>query len=968
MALLDRFFKPKWQHPDAQVRKQALQTLDEKDPVLVQLARTDDDPGLRRAALGRVNDLDLLRQIAEQDSEAGVREYAQARFRKLMAGGSDNSPALEQRLKLFEQIQSPELTEFLITNGTEAELRLAALEQTRSESLLGDLAINDPSLKVRSAALERIQNQDILQNVAKKSRNRDKRISKVARERLEQQQAEQQRNEAIEQICDEIEHLNWDGETGPGAARFAKLEEQWRNLDTFASDQARQRYQQGHERFLKLLKESAQERSARQALYQKLEQLLKQLNNHLEHPSDAEREDTTPDVIASTLAQIGQDWQALGEIAAHDLESQRLQRHFEQLSQTIKAQQQQLQQNHQQAQQRQTVMRAAGKLLEQSGQVLESDIRQLQQRWQRLPPLANAALLRPLQTEFDSLVERLYTRLQRQTQQKGQELEEIQGIVDNLEQALDDGELQQAIEFDQQARARLKENISLSRQQIAELRDRIQTCAGLINRLRSWRRWGTNRVRENLCEEMEALNNVPAELQNPVELARLIRAARNTWQNLDNREGAAPRALWKRFNDACEKAYEPCRVYFDEQSQERQSNLEKRTALCERLESFEADTDWEGEGEVDWRAVGRFERDIQKQWRKLGPVNRSDRKKIDQRYDSALQQLRKRLKPQVERDLQRRQALIRQVEGLLESDDLNQAIEQVKKLQTQWQPEMQASRRKEQALWKQFRAACDAIFERRQQQREAMDAERQNNLQQKEALCLQLEELAQQGPEILQMRNQVDEIREQWSGLGMVPKNAVQSIERRFNKALDQFDKNCTKQQQALARAEMDGLAEHARLCRSVEALLIDVDAGTGETDTAKALQTIEQQWSQLPKLKASLLEPVQKRFDSACQAVNDHDKRQQLLQTLQNNQAKKQRLCLQLEIARGAETPAEFAQERLEYQVARLSETMVTRSSASQNQALAESAALEREWYALGSLPIEQDLAMEERFFRALG
>jgi hypothetical protein len=53
MALLDRFFKPKWQHPNPQVRKLALQALDPRDPVLLQLAREDEDPGLRREALGR---------------------------------------------------------------------------------------------------------------------------------------------------------------------------------------------------------------------------------------------------------------------------------------------------------------------------------------------------------------------------------------------------------------------------------------------------------------------------------------------------------------------------------------------------------------------------------------------------------------------------------------------------------------------------------------------------------------------------------------------------------------------------------------------------------------------------------------------------------------------------------------------------------------------------------------------------
>jgi hypothetical protein len=962
MALLDRFFKPKWQHPNPQVRKQALQTLDAKDPVLLQLAREDEDPGLRRAALGRLNDLQLMQQIAREDNEAGVREYAQARFRKLMLGNDSDSPGLEQRLDLLKQVTSAELVEYIAAHAAEAELRLQALCKVQTPSLFADLAIADPAAKVRTAALERVEDPADLERIARQARNRDKRISKIARERLQAQRSERQRSDSIQQVCIAMENLNWDGETGPAAARFVKLEEQWRDLEASAPDDIRQRYQQAHAQFFRRLQESAGRRAARQTLCRSLQEQIEQLQNKTNQVTEDPQQPAGQ--IQALVESTVHSWSEIGDIDVYDLESQRLQRQFEQLCQTLRTSGQRLRHDHEQLHQRQAVLKAADELLQQAGQVLEADVNELRQRWQRLPRLDNPVLLRDLQTRFEHQLERLQTRLQHQAQQKGQELATLQELLEQLEQALDAGELQQAIDLDGQARENLRSNISLSRHQMARLQERLQDSAATINRLRSWRRWGTNQVRENLCEEIESMIGVS---DNPLDRSRLIRAARTTWKNLDGTEGVAPRPLWKRFNDACERAYEPCRDYFDTQAKERLLNLEKRTALCVRLENFIAETDWDDT--VDWRHVGQFERDMQKQWRKLGVVNRSDRKAIEQRYQTALQQLQDRLKPQLERDLQRRRGLIKQVEQLIEHDDLNEAIERVKHIQTQWQPEVLASKRREQTLWKQFRAACDAIFERRQAAREVMDAERQANLEQKTALCERIEQLTHQLGEqavstVVQARAEIDQIQQQWDTIGSVPKNALRTLERRFNTARNQFEQNCLRQERLEKRAEMEGLKQRASLCRQLETLLSVTAAGKIAGDLAQ----IRRQWDELPSLKSSLTGPLDERFSVACHAADVEADRASLVQSLHDNQTKKQQLCLRMEIAAGSETPPEFAQQRLEYQVARLSESMVERRAVTdEEKARAEAQEIEREWYATGVLPSDQDQRLEQRFQQAL-
>ena len=83
--ILNRFFKPKWQHSDPQVRKQAVGEISSVDPVLVQVARQDRSPEVHCAALERLSELSLLQQIARQDADPAVREAAESRCREPLA-------------------------------------------------------------------------------------------------------------------------------------------------------------------------------------------------------------------------------------------------------------------------------------------------------------------------------------------------------------------------------------------------------------------------------------------------------------------------------------------------------------------------------------------------------------------------------------------------------------------------------------------------------------------------------------------------------------------------------------------------------------------------------------------------------------------------------------------------------------------------------------------------------------------
>lgn len=953
--ILSRFLKPKWQHADPETRKQAVQGLENNDPTLHELAQQDPDLTVRCTALERICDLDFLENLARNDANTDIQTAAAARYRTLLAGQAADSPILAKRLEQLRCGSNPDIVDYLLRHAVEPELRLAALAKIHEESTLTEIAQQDSHSDVRLAALERVCDPQLIDQIARHNRNRDKRLYRRARERLDALTTAQTSAAHREHLCAEMENLQWDGESGANAGRFPKLEQEWRDQEATAPSEWRERFAQARAHFLAARQASVSRRNQRLELAASLDALLERLH-----------QETEPNVEISAAIHYATHeapaaWVQFGP--AQDAEIRRLEERFQQRIQDIQEQERILQRNHARAERLRDLLQQTEILLSQPSEVHDSEIKQLRQRWEALEHPESRLLTHELQSRFDGLLAQLRTRLQRQVQQRDQEWQELQDIVRQLETAAEEGELQCATELQEQARYRFKHNIGLSRAQMASIEERLQACLSRLNELRDWRRWGAYQAREQLCAAAETLIDLQAE---PPEIAQRIQQARNAWKDLDRHEGAAPKTLWKRFNHACERAYAPCQAYFEAQNRERRLNLEKKQAICNQLEQFEANTDWQT---VDWREADRLRRRAQEHWYKSGPVNRTDRKTLDRRFQHILQRLDHRLDAERDRELQRRQQLIRKVQALVDSSDLRAAIEAAKRAQAEWHPTVQVPPHQEQALWKEFRAACDAVFARRQAEQQAIDAERQSHLHQKRALCAEIESLAaldniEQFP---QARTRLQTAQKEWETIGSVPKTDQQTLDQRFESAVRQFNLQERILRQANARQAFENLHQRARLCAQLEALLATVSAATTTDDVAATLAKAQEIWPTLPALPAAARDPMQQRFETIVQTLTHADTHAiQALQTqLERNLEQKRIGCVCMEIAAGIESPPEWAQLRMEHQVARLSASLT--GTHTKANSLDDPRSLRERWCLTGALPAEAETDIDARFLRAL-
>ncbi len=127
MALLDRLRpQPAWKHADPAVRIASLDTLPESElGVIATLARTDESPRVRRAAIARLTDADALGTIARGDVDTQVRADALARLLTLALDGTDVPRAALAARALREERALVQVAR----SAPDAEIALAALER-----------------------------------------------------------------------------------------------------------------------------------------------------------------------------------------------------------------------------------------------------------------------------------------------------------------------------------------------------------------------------------------------------------------------------------------------------------------------------------------------------------------------------------------------------------------------------------------------------------------------------------------------------------------------------------------------------------------------------------------------------------------------------------------------------------------------------------------------------------------------
>ena len=291
-------------------------------------------------------------------------------------------------------------------------------------------------------------------------------------------------------------------------------------------------------------------------------------------------------------------------------------------------------------------------------------------------------------------------------------------------------------------------------------------------------------AKEQLCDAAEAL----AAQEDVVEAFKELQKLHEQWKEYGPVAKEFRESVWERFKTATSVINKNYQAHFETIKAQQTENLVKKTALCEKVEEI---AEREVKDSNEWNAFSKEIEDIQKEWRTIGFASKKDNQKVYDRFRAACDKFygRKRefyteYKDNINANLEKKVALCEQAEALATSTEWKKATDQFIALQKQWKEIGAVPRKKADALWKRFRAACDQFFAERDRNAKP-ENDYYGNLKAKQRLLAEINAYELKGnEEDLQAMN---EFQKKWQEIGFVPFKEKDNIAKAYKDAMAKF-------------------------------------------------------------------------------------------------------------------------------------------------------------------------------------
>ena len=190
-----------------------------------------------------------------------------------------------------------------------------------------------------------------------------------------------------------------------------------------------------------------------------------------------------------------------------------------------------------------------------------------------------------------------------------------------------------------------------------------------------------------------------------------IIALQSKWKTI----GYAPQKMnvkiFERFRAACDAFFNKKAEFFKTVKENMNENLEKKRALCEKAEALKDSTDWKATADTLVK--------LQKEWKTIGPVAKKHSDVIWKRFITACDyffeqknQAGASQRSEEQANLEKKRAIIAQLEAIGEETEADTAIEQVRTLMKEWNAVGFVPFKDKDKVYKQYHALVDKLFER----------------------------------------------------------------------------------------------------------------------------------------------------------------------------------------------------------------------------------------------------------------
>ena len=936
-TFLSKLFKPKWQSKNTQVRLDALNELnpqqDEDHKVIISLAESDKETTVRICAIEKLSDTQVLIKLHKKADTATQPAIEQKLYELANA----------QSLSIFDLILDTDLLTEMIIKSNQADSFISGLARIESPDALLKIATSSKTSKLRQAAAELIESEVQLNALLTAAKSSDKSVYQITKTKLSELKSRasslENQKQNLEKILVDIEAHAKTEVLQHYEAKLNNIQARWSVVYDSANEAQAALYQQAKtccdERILAAQKQK-QEADDREKLIQ----------------TGGDEQEATLFTLSDTLKRFRNAPSSTNDISAIDAVIKTQENRWLEATRQLKIDKSQAKHYQLLMTEMRTYLKSLKSFSENQSDI-SSNIEELSKasakkdvaRTDQLTKHLKRALNKvdwPNEYALPDLLEKGNESLGHSAQIKkkfaenSQEiLEKVEKLISLLDIALEEKQLKKSSKIHKDI---LRQLSLIGAKQSERVQNQLTLRVNQLNELRDWQGFASNPRQVALCEAMERLSDNHIE---PLEKADKIKAMQREWKSFG---GAADQSLWVRFKSASDIAYEPCKNFFDEQGQLKKNNITKREQIITQVEDFISNNDWEN---ADWKAAEKINKQAKIEWKNAYPVDFKVNKSLQSKFNTLVKRFDEKLDTERAKNLTAKSNIVETAKSLIELEDLDQAMNQAKSLQQQWQKIGITSHKQERLQWSNFRKACDQIFARRDVAKTEKREEIEKNLLASNEFCDSIEQFAKSLSEasLEELKSAISNFRKQHKSLPSIPSKALEKQHQRFEAAVKEIKNAIALQENKQLLMEWSEIQRKSTLCRK----LFSKEVSNDDNELDVSFE------SQLPLPKQLELALKELWISVKAGAVKTSN-------TVSDDQARS--LCIACEIAAGIDSPDSERELRMQLQVSRLSEGM-----SSSNQSLSRESQLTAslfDWYTKVGLGSELFSPLENRVSEA--
>ena len=294
-------------------------------------------------------------------------------------------------------------------------------------------------------------------------------------------------------------------------------------------------------------------------------------------------------------------------------------------------------------------------------------------------------------------------------------------------------------------------------------------------------------LKEKLCENAERL----ADEKDIISAFHQLQELHQEYREIGPVSKELREQIWARFKAASTVINKRHQQHFEEMRASEEENLEKKTALCEKVETIVAA---ENKGAADWEKRTKEIIDIQAEWKTIGFAPQKMNVKIFERFRTACDvffsrkaDFFKAMKEKYAQNAERKKELVEKARQLSDSTDWKSTADKLIALQKEWKTIGMVPRKLGDKLWNDFITACNHFFEARNAAHAGTRGEERENLSKKKAVIAKLKEMMGTTPD--NAAETIKQLIEEYNTIGHVPFNEKDKVYAQFHDTLDKLYK-----------------------------------------------------------------------------------------------------------------------------------------------------------------------------------